>query len=144
MIRKATNKDIPRIVELSIEARSKDPYKKLVISRKKIVEMSRLCISSSQHFAWVAQENGVVGGVIMALVHECAVYERQQASIFELYSQIPGDGINLVRECLKWCRGRLAIKIISLILEHEYDPGFGKLLEDLGLTQVLPNYIEIR
>lgn len=141
MIRKATPADIPAIVELGIEALNKGAYQNMVISREKVEATARQCVSSAQHFAWVAERDGVVGGSLVACVHDCMVYERQQATVVQWYCKIPGEGIRLMREFLRWADSRPAIKMKAVSLEYDADPRIGYILKRLGLNLTLPAYI---
>lgn len=142
MIRRATPYDIPAIIALGIEALNRGTYPNLVISHEKVSAMARQCVSSSQNFAWVAERDGIVGGALCALVHENTFHERQKASVVQFYTRIPGEGVKLLREFLRWARGRPAIKIISFTLEPDADPRIGKLLSRLGLHRELRVFLE--
>jgi hypothetical protein len=144
MIRRAVPSDIQAIVELGIEALNKGAYKNMVVSRTKVEEMARLCVASPANFAFVAERDGVVGGAVCGFVNECLFYERKQLSIVQFYCRIPGEGIKLIREVLRWARGRPAIKLIVFSMEHDADPRIGLLLKRLGLWMALPTFIETR
>lgn len=144
MIRKATSSDIPRIVELGIEALNQGAYPNLVISREKVEAMARECVSSSQNFAWVAEKDGNVVAAVCGFVTECLFYERKQFNICQFWSRTPGEGIKLIRQALRWARSRPAIKMIIFTLEADADPRIGLMLSRLGLKISLPVYIETR
>lgn len=132
MIRKAAPNDLQDIVNLRIKAVKDLP--RLLISRDRIFTLTRECVSGAQHFAWVAEKDGVIGGVILAIVHPNMSHERCCATIVELYSELPGEGVNLLREFLRWARRRPIIKRIVFNIERESDPRLGKLLARLGLS----------
>jgi hypothetical protein len=144
MIRNAVPGDIPRIVELGVEALSIDPYPELLISREKVFNIARECVSSAQHFAWVSEHNDQLCGALVALVTPLLLHERSQAMVVMWYCNKPGDGVRLMREFLKWARSRRAIKLIEYTSERNADPRIGRALEYLGLKQSLPIYIEVR
>lgn len=133
--------DIPAITAIGLEALRAQAYPGLVISPEKVEHVARECVTSASNFAWVAERDGVVGGAVCALVHDQMWYARKQASVVQFASNIPGDGAKLLREFMRWARGRPAIKLISFSLECDADPRIGKLLERLGLRTALPNYI---
>ena|SRR3990167_1235913 len=142
MIRKATPADIEMIVALGIEALSRGAYPNLVISHGKVYAMARQCISSAQNFSWVAERDGKVVGAVSALVHECTFHEGQKASVVQVYTTVPGEGIKLVRAFLRWARARPAIKMISFTLEHDADPRIGTMLRRLGVGRELRVFLE--
>ena len=144
MIRKATPGDIPAIVELGIEALRQDAYDELLIAPDKVRRMAVECVSSANNFAWVCESDGRVQGAVVALVHELMFYERKQASCVMFYCKVPGEGVKLMREFLRWARNRPAIKLIVFTLERRADPRIGKLLTKLGLKTGLPVFIEAR
>lgn len=145
MIRKAVPADIPAIVELGIEALKDDPLDGLLISREKVEKMAIECVSAANNFGWVCERDGKVVGAVGALVHELMFYERKQASCVMFYcKQAPGEGIALIRQFLRWARGRPAIKLIVFTLERHADPRIGRLLGRMGLKTGLPVFIETR
>ena len=98
MIRKATPADIPKAIEIALEALAIDPYPELVVSQERVRAAVTECISSAAHFAWVSEIEGEVVGGIGALVTPMIFHERSQASILLWYCRTPGDGAALMRE----------------------------------------------
>ena len=143
-MRAATLADVDSIVALGMEALERNPYPGLLVSRSKVKEVAVECISQNCNFAWVEEEDGVVVGAVCAMVHEMTFHERQQATVVQFYSTKPNKGVRLIREFLKWARGRRTIKMICFTLECKADPRVGKLLNRLGLKQELPVYMELR
>jgi len=144
MIRKATPHDLNRIVELGLEALNQGAYPNLVISREKVEAMALQCISSPQNFAWVAEKDGIVGGAVCGFTADCMFYERKSFNVVQIYCRLPGEGIKLMREALRWARSRPIIKMIVVTLEYDVDPRIGKMLLRLGLKKELPVYLETR
>lgn len=144
MIRKATPADVPAIVEMGLEALNTSPYPNMVISRQKVEAVALECVSSAKNFSWVAEKDGVIGGALCAVTHDCMFYERQQASVVQWYCKIPNDGIALMREFIRWANSRPAIKMISVSLEYDADPRIGKVLKRLGLDMTLPAFISTK
>lgn len=142
-IRPATPHDVDGIVALGLEALEKDAYEGLRISKERVREATVEIISGQQHFLWVGDRDGEIVASVAAFVGPMSFYERNQASIVQFYSKVPGVGIKLLRECLRWCRGRRAIKSIVFTLEHNADPRIGKMLTRMGLTEILPIYMEV-
>ena len=143
-LRPAVPDDIPGILDLGMEALKNDPYEGLVISRDRMFEVARTCVSGAAHFAWIGEQDGKVVAAVLALVGPMSFYERSQATVVQFYSKAPGEGIKLMREFLRWARGRRNIKAIMFTLEHRADPRIGKLLTRLGLKVELPIYMEVR
>lgn len=141
MIRKAVPADIPAIVTLGIEGLERGAYKNLVISRERVEAVARECVSAASNFAWVAERDGVVCASVCALVHPCMCYERNQASVVQFYTRVPGEGVKLLRELMRWWKSRPGIKIIAFSLEYDADPRIGTLLKRIGFTEVLPSWV---
>lgn len=144
MIRKAAPADIPKAVEIAIEALSIDPYPELVISRERVTAMVTECISSAAHFAWVSVIDGEIVGGLGALVTPLIFHERSQASVLLWYCRKPRDGAALMREFMKWCSGRPMIKQIQYTSEKGSDPRIGKLIERHGFLEPIPFYLKNR
>jgi hypothetical protein len=144
MIRRARPDDLVKIVELGIEALEKADHPGMVISREKIEAIAKQCISSPKDFVWVAERGEMVMGAVCARTHDNLFFERQQATVVMCYCLIPGEGIKLLREFLRWARSRPIIKVISFTPEINSDPRIGKMLGRLGLRKFLTTYIEIK
>lgn len=144
IIRKAVPNDIHAIVDFGIEVLNINPYENLSISRVKVYSMATECVSSSNNFAWIAEKNDKIVGVVGALVHPMMFYEGSQASVVQFFCKSPGNGIKLLRKLMDWIEGRHVIKMTCFSLEVRADPRIGKLLNRLGLDKELPIYIKIR
>lgn len=144
MIRKAKPSDLAAIVDLGLEGMATGAYPGLVVSRAKLEDVARQCVSAAQNFCWVAERDGKVCAAVSAIVHECVFHTHKQMSIVQFYSRAPGEGIKLMREALRWGRSRPTIKVITFTLEVDADPRIGKLLSRLGLNAKLPVYSETR
>lgn len=141
MIRKATPDDLIAIVDLGIEALEKSDHPDMVISRARVEEVARQCVTSPANFAWVAERDGEVGGSVCAIVHPCMFYDRMQATVVQYYSKIPGDGEKLIRELIRWWRSRPVLKMLIFTLEYDTDPRVGDLLGRMGLCREQPAYV---
>jgi hypothetical protein len=142
MIRPARPQDVPAIVRLGMAALNESPYPTLRISEAKVIEVAKACVSSPQHFAWVAEVEGEVRGAVTAFVDDCLFYERKQANVVQFYArEAPGEGIKMIRELMRWARARPVIKMVCFTLEVSADPRIGKLLSRMGLKAELPVYV---
>lgn len=121
MIRKAKPADIERLVELGVEALTVDAYDELVPSPDRILELSRECISSPAHFAWVSDVDGDVRGALVAYNSPMELYERNSANVLMWYCA-NGDGMKLMAEFIRWFRARPIIKQVQYTGERHGDP----------------------
>lgn len=135
-IRPATLSDVDGIAALGLEALGNPDG--LRVSREKVYEAARECISSRTNYAGVVVQDGEVVGALCAFVHELMFFERKQASVIQFYCKAPGEGIKLIRDFLAWARSRPMIKMIAFTLECDADPRIGKLLQRLGFDEEMP------
>lgn len=143
MQRRARADDIPQIVELAVEAVSREPWP-VRISRAGMADMAREVITSAEHFCWVTERDSRITACVAALTQDGWWHERKTCSVLMFYTRTPGDGIGLLREFARWVRGRPAIKVALFSLEHNADPRIGKLLARLGFTWNFPQYVYVR
>ena len=144
LIRSATPSDLKSVVRLGIQGLESTGYKHMIIDRDKVEKVAIECISSPTNFCWVAEHDGEVVAAVSALVFDLMFYQRKQCNVVQFWSNYPGAGIKLIREFLKWARGRRAIKMIIFTLEANVDPRIGKLLKREGLVSEMPIYLEVR
>ena len=143
LIRVATPDDIDAIVDLGVEALKTDPYPELEISLVKVYSGITELVSSAKHFTYVAEKDGIVVGAVCAYVHPIMCYEKSQASVVQYYCMEPGAGIKLIREFMRWVKGRPVIKMVCFTLEMNSDPRIGNMLNKMGLNNELPVYLKI-
>jgi hypothetical protein len=132
MIRRATLLDVPAVVKLGIEALEREKEPGLVICPDRCRAMAIECISKNSNFGFVSEINGEVVAALGAQVSELLFYERNQATVVQYYSKVPGEGIKLMREFLRWVEPRRGIKIVCFMVEVIQDPRTKKLLSRLG------------
>lgn len=142
-IRRATPNDIKDIVALGLEALEIDAYENLIISPDKVEAIAKECVSATCNFAWVAEKDGKVVGAVCAIVTDMLFYERKQATVVQFFCKERGEGVKLLREFMKWCESRPAIKMTCFTLEYNADHRIGLLLNRLGLKQELPVYLKM-
>ena len=142
MIRKATAKDIVAIRELGIESVSKDPIP-VRISKSEIDDSIREGLGNN-HFLWVSEIDGEVVAVFGAMSHPSFWFERQQCSVMVYYTRVPGEGIKLLREFVRWVKNRPVIKVAVMELEPDADPRMLKYLRRLGFSRTSMNASYVR
>ncbi len=138
MIRPAVEADIPSIIEIGLQALSRAAIPGMMPSRARIEKLARLGVDTRDHFLWVAEANGQVGGVLAALVHDCLLYERRQATIVQFECRIPGDGVKLLRACRRWWLQQPMIKMLMISLEAGVDPRLERLFVRQGFDRRHP------
>ncbi len=144
MIRKAKPSDLSAVVALGIEAMNKDPYEGLVIDEEKITEVGRSCISCPSDFAYVSELDGKIVASVIAQVHPMTFYKRNQATVVQFYTSVPGEGIKLLRELMRWWKSRRGIKSVVFTLECGADPRINILLNRLGFQSEMPVMMAIK
>jgi len=144
MIREATLDDINDITRLGIEALGRDRPKKLLISRDKVREMAYKCVIDDKNFAMVSEHEGEVMGAVVALVHQMLFFERSQCSVVMYYCKQPGEGLEMLRQLMRWAKAKPVIKMVEFTLEREDNERVKKLLTRLGLTESLPVLLFIK
>lgn len=145
VIRRATPHDVTGVSELGIEALKNDPYPSLIIDEEKVVSTARECISSPSNFCMVSDFNGEIVAAVSSLVHQQMFYQRQQATVVQFYTRVPGEGVKLLRELKKWYMSRNGIKMICFTFETRADPRVKKLVSRIfGGSDELPVIMHIK
>lgn len=143
VIRMATHRDVPRIVELAVESVSQNPLP-LVIDRPAIKASIEEIIGSPQHYGVVAEVDGKVVGAVGAHTSPGFWFKRMQCNVLMFYTRTPGAGAAMIRDFTAWMKGRPVIKMAVFCLEPGMDPRIGKLLRRLGYTHEFPSYAYVR
>lgn len=132
MIRRATIHDLAQIADLAIEAIDPSSVPTLRIDRERIEVMVKDVVTSPKNFGMVSIRNGKIVGAVGVLVHDSLFFERMTASVLMFYCKAPGDGARMIRDFVRWAKGRPAIKQIVFSLEWDADPRIAKFLERMG------------
>lgn len=133
MIRRATIHDLGAIVDLAIEAIDPKSVPTLRIDRERIEAMCKEVITAPKNFAMVSIRDGKIVGAVGVLVHDSLFFERMTASVLMFYCKAaPGDGARMIRDFIRWAKGRPAIKQIIFSLEWDADPRIAKFLDRMG------------
>lgn len=143
MIREATYKDLASVVDIAVESVSQNPLP-VRIDREAITETVRQAISSKAHFVWVSEIEGEVVAAVGAMSDKSFWFERQQCSVLLYYTRVPGEGIKLLRELMRWVKSRPAIKVCVMELEPDTDPRLVNFLQRLGFGRLSLNCSYVR
>ena len=141
-IREAKLDDIDGIIEVIKKLVGR--YPSLRPDWKKIRTHLTEAISSSKHKVLVSIKGEEITGAFVALTAETFWAERQTASIIMFYSEIPGDGMAMLRNFFKWADGRRAIKHIEMNVDMAIDSRIGLLLNRLGMSATDTIYRKLR
>jgi hypothetical protein len=118
MIRPAALHDFSAIFELAVAETAK--YEDLRMDESKIRKGIVQSISSANHFAWVAQNNGKVDGAIIGLTSENLWAQRKNCIVALWKATVPGDGAALLREFKDWVQSRRAIRVAGLVPDSDH------------------------
>ncbi len=142
IFRKATMSDIPAIVDIAVESVSKDPLP-VRIDREAMAETAKTCLGPA-HFVWVAEDAGKVVSAMGACVQPAFWFERMQCSVLLYYSRVPGAGLPLLREFVRWVKSRPAIKLAIIELEPGVDPRLVRFFKRVGFSRESLNLTYVR
>lgn len=134
MIRRAIPRDIQALVGLALRCIRGLDTGDLVISSARVEATVRRLVSDASGLVLLDERVGLTGAIALA-VSDGHFFERKVAGIVFWYSEIPGSGYALLREALKWCAGRPAIKAVGLAQDFGGDVRVGKLLQRAGLKK---------
>lgn len=143
IVRRGRARDLDAVAELGIEAVEKNAFSNMVISHERIRHNLSVAIANARHYCGVCELDGKVVAAVSALTHDMLCYERQQASVIQFYTRVPGYGLPVMRDFLRWARSRPAIKAIVFTLEVHADPRIARLLQALGFKHEFPLMMEI-
>jgi hypothetical protein len=131
MIRKARLEDREAILGLI------RPYFKLYPLKpdhQKIADNLREIVSSPQHFAWVAtDEGGLVGGVLLGYTGENLWSQRKGTQVAAWISKVPMEGLRLLLKFTEWADDRPVVKFASFT--PDIDLGIGRASEAWSLAE---------
>jgi hypothetical protein len=110
MVRNATLKDIPALLNLGLELTASLP---VLPDKKKIKQLLTESISNKGRFCQVSEAGGKVIGGMVAISHEGLWFERRHCSILALHSTNPWDMKRMLRNFEGWHLTRRGIKVIT-------------------------------
>ena len=140
--RRARLEDVEAIVDIAVESVSHDPLP-VKIDRQAMADTARTCLNPA-HFMWVAEEDGKVVASVAACVQPSFWFQKLQCSVLLYYTRVPGAGMPLIREFVRWVKSRSAIKVAVLELEPGVDPRLVKFLKRMGFERESLNLSYIR
>lgn len=140
--RRATQADIPAIVDIAVESVSRDalPVK---IDRQAMTETVRTLLNPA-HFMWVAEHSGQVVAAVAACVQPGFWFEKLQCSVLLYYTRVPLAGVGLLRRFAEWVKSRSGIKLAIIELEPGADPRLVRFLKRLGFARESLNLSYVR
>ena len=92
-------------------------------------------ISSAKHFVWVAEAGGGVGGVLIGLTSGNLWAQRMNCNIVAWVSQVPGEGVKLLRKFTEFVKSRRAIKVAGACPDIDVDERVWMLAERVGFER---------
>jgi hypothetical protein len=140
--RRATQADIPAIVDIAVESVSRDPLP-VKIDRNAMAETARTLLNPA-HFMWVAEQAGQVVAAVAACVQPSFWFEKLQCSVLLYYTRVPMAGVGLLRRFAEWVKSRSGIKLAIIELEPGADPRLVRYLKRLGFARESLNLSYVR
>ena len=142
IFRKATMSDIPAIVDIAIESVSVNPLP-VKIDREAMAQTVSSCLNPA-HFAWVAEKDDVVVASVIACAQQSFWFTKLQCSVLLYYTRVPGAGLPLIRELVKWIKSRPAIKVAVVEFEPGVDPRLVRFFKRVGFSRESLNLSYVR
>lgn len=140
--RRATQADIPAIVDIAVESVSQDPLP-VKIDRSAMADTARTLLNPA-HFMWVAEQAGRVVAAVAACVQPGFWFEKLQCSVLLYYTRVPMAGVGLLRRFAEWVKSRPGIKLAIIELEPDADPRLVRYLKRLGFARESLNLSYVR
>ncbi len=140
--RRATQADIPAIVDIAVESVSRDPLP-VKIDRNAMADTARTLLNPA-HFMWVAEQAGRVVAAVAACVQPGFWFEKLQCSVLLYYTRVPMAGVGLLRRFAEWVKSRAGIKLAIIELEPGADPRLVRYLKRLGFARESLNLSYVR
>jgi hypothetical protein len=132
-LRKAKLSDIPAVVDIAVESVSRNQWP-VEIDRAAMAETAQTALNPA-HFLWVAEADGKVVAAFGAVVQPSFWFKKLSCSVLLFYSRVPGAGLPLIREFIRWFKGRSAIKCVMWEVEQECDQRIAKFLRRAGFNR---------
>lgn len=141
--RPARASDADAIVSLGVESVSRDPLP-VTIDRRAMRQTFLAIAGQPQHFAWVAEKDGVVVAAVVACTQAGFWFMRQQCSVLLFYTREKGAGMPLIRRFAEWVKSRPVIKLAIVELEPGVDERLLRVWKRLGFKRESTNLCFVR
>lgn len=135
MIRRATLADLPVIESLLIAAKRRSEFVTVKIEFERARKIIRTCISSPKGFAYVAEHDGKITGVLLGVADHYWYSVERFATDFAFYSKRRGDGRELLTRFLEWAASKGATPLLGQS-SGRHGPGIHKLYTSMGLFPI--------
>lgn len=142
MIRKAKPSDIPQIIEIALDSVSHDPFP-FKVDKEAMADTIKAAMGPA-HFAWVSEVDGKVVAAVGAVVQPSFWHEKLTCSVLLYHSLVTGAGIPLLKQFVRWLKGRPAIKVAIIELEPGVDPRLVRFMKRLGFSRESTNLTYLR
>lgn len=129
MIRPAILTDRAEMLALGRELAKDYPLR---FESERAYEALTQAIGNRKHFAWVVEENGGVHGMLVALTGDNLWAQRMNSNIVAWVSQVPGEGLALLREYRNWVRSRRGIKVAGMCVDSRNPDPVRTILRRVG------------
>ncbi len=142
MIREATPSDIPDIIEMAMMVLEENDTPGMVVNRQKVSLIVRQCVQSKRHFVLVSEKNGVMSGVLGALVTPDLFHDGYQATVLMWYGH---GGAEMMKRFVAWADEAPGI----IMTTYTTEPGtnikaIGRLLRRLGFDGGISMFTRMR
>lgn len=131
LIRKAKLCDVDALVDLALEYAVKT-CPEMRPDRAKIRRLVVEAISGPSNFAEVAEQDGRVQAVLIALVHDALWAERKVCNVLLWVSKLAGAGRRLLKQLKSWASARRAIRLIGLSPMFDWPATVTEILRRAG------------
>jgi len=110
-------------------------YPKLEVDFPKMAAGISEAVSSANNFCWIAEKDGALGAVLLAMVAQNNWAKKRFCSVLLWVSDIPGAGVKLLRKFREWIRGRKGVKVAGFAPDTDTDPRIWQLVERVGFKK---------
>lgn len=122
------------------EAHEISAYKEIPLSPEKARKIIATVVSSPAQFAYVAEDDGEVGGVLLGVVDEWMWSRQKEASdiFFYVNDKCRGSGYFLAKKFVEWADSRSDVKIKGMSVSSGIGDAerIGALYKRLGMKQI--------
>lgn len=128
-IRKAVTGDASSLVDLAVRVAQK-AYPEVRVDRSKVRKIVITILSGSQNFCEVVESEEKIVGCVAVHVFDGSWFLKKEAQVLMVYTEIPGTGIEMLRDMMKWYRSRRIVKTLTCCVDFKA----GHIFDRIGLT----------